>query len=149
MLPTFLLLAAISLVPVDEAGLEELLARHRGQVVVLSFWATWCGPCRDEFPGLVDLYRTHRHRGLQLLTVSMDEPEDRPAAEQFLNEQGAPSPAYIRNFQDFEKFVNVVDPGWVGVLPATFVFDREGRLRFRHYGEVTREELERELGELF
>ncbi|GAB4238079.1 MAG: TlpA disulfide reductase family protein [Acidobacteriota bacterium] len=146
---TPLLVAAISLLPVDETGLEELLARHRGQVVVLNFWATWCGPCRDEFPGLVALYQANRNRGLQLLTVSMDEPEDRVAAERFLEEQGAPSPAYIRDFQDFEKFVNVVDPEWVGVLPATFVFDRTGRLRFRHYGEVTREELEREVAELF
>ncbi|HOM98885.1 MAG TPA: TlpA disulfide reductase family protein [Acidobacteriota bacterium] len=148
MLTPALLLWAGLLHPVDEVTLPKIIAEQRGRVVVVNFWATWCGPCREEFPELVDLGRKYMDRGVVLITVSMDEPQDEEAAEAFLEAQGVDDFAYIRAFLDFERFVNAVDPEWIGVLPATFVFDREGRLRFRHYGEAGRTELETEIQEL-
>lgn len=133
---------------VDEARLPELIREHQGQVVVVNFWATWCGPCREEFPYFVELYREKRNQGLVVLTVSMDEPGDVEKAESFLKDQGAEFPSYIRGFADFEDFVNAIDPSWSGALPATFVFDRSGSLQFSRVGEITKQDLEKAVGPL-
>lgn len=132
---------AVALPSVNESSLPRLIQDYEGQVVVLNFWATWCGPCREEFPYFVALDRARRDQGLVVLTISMDEPEDAAKAEAFLEKQGAEFPSYIRGFDDFEKFVNSIDPSWMGTLPATFVFDRLGKLRFRQFGEITRQQL--------
>ena len=137
-----LVASSVALPSVDENGLPELIREHHGQVVVLNFWATWCGPCREEFPYFVDLYRSRQADGLVVLAVSMDEPEDAAKARTFLNAQGAAFPSYIRGFDDFEKFVNAIDPTWTGALPATFVYDRSGKLRFSHTGEITKQQLQ-------
>lgn len=136
-----LAVGSVGLPSVDERGLPELIRQHQGEVVVLNFWATWCGPCREEFPLFVDLDRSRRGDGLAVVTVSMDEPEDVSKAQAFLKEQGADFPSYIRGFDDFEAFVNAIDPAWTGALPATFIFDRTGKLRFRQIGEVTKAQL--------
>jgi len=132
-----------ALPPVDEDRLPELIREQQGQVVVINFWATWCGPCREELPYFVDLHRKQQDRGLVVIAISMDEPEDMEKAQRFLQEQGARFPSYIRGFRDFEDFVNAIDPSWSGALPATFIFDRSGSLQFKRVGEITRDELQK------
>ncbi len=134
-------MVAAILPKVSESDLPQVLSAHRGQVVVLNFWATWCGPCREEFPHLVRLHRELSARGLTVIAVSMDEQEDAPAAAAFLQQQGATFPSYIRGFEDFGRFVDAVDPEWSGALPSTFVFNRKGGLSRRFIGEVSWEQL--------
>ena len=92
----WLLALGAALAPVNEAGYQKLLASHRGKVVLVDFWATWCEPCRAEMPPLVKLEARLRARGFQLLTISADEPESEAAARQFLERQSAPAPAYVK-----------------------------------------------------
>jgi thiol-disulfide isomerase/thioredoxin len=115
-------------VDLDEAGWERVRARQHGRALLVNFWATWCDPCREEFPNLVRLHNTYRSHGLSVVAISMDEPESAPAIEQFLKSQGANFGSYRQHFKDFEALVNSINPRWGGGIPATFLFDREGRL---------------------
>jgi thiol-disulfide isomerase/thioredoxin len=126
----------------DETGWERLRAQQRGRVLLVNFWATWCEPCREEFPNLVRLYNTYRSHGLSVVAISMDEPESVPAIEQFLKTQGANFGSYRQHFKDFEALVNSINPRWGGGIPATFLYDREGRLVESWQGATTFEEFE-------
>ena len=106
------------------------LAQHRGKVVLFNVWATWCHPCRDEIPELRELHARYQARGLELIGVSVD---------------ADGSDDVIRSFmRDFEMAYPVWrDPGErvstqflvVGV-PATFLIDRDGILRWRKTGPI-------------
>ncbi len=116
----------ILLTPADEHGLKAVLEKSRGRVIVLNFWATWCEPCREEFPDLLKLHGNYRQKGLSLILLSMDETDQGQAVKKFLREKGVNFESYIRSKSDFEAFVNSVDPNWIGGIPATFIFDRRG-----------------------
>jgi thiol-disulfide isomerase/thioredoxin len=126
----------------DEAGWAQLKAQERGRALLVNFWATWCDPCREEFPGLVRLYKSYRSRGLSVVEISMDEPESRPAIEQFLKSQGASFGSYRQHFNDFEALVNSINPKWGGAIPATFLYDQQGRLVESWEGATTYAEFE-------
>lgn len=140
-------LAALSLPTVDESIVEQAVAPHKGKVVILNFWATWCGPCREEFPDLVRLYREHKSSTV-LVSVSLDDPEDADKAIAFLKPLGNDFPRYLRNFKDFTKFANAVDPQWMGGIPATFVFDKSGKRVYGHEGQLTYAELKQVIAPL-
>jgi thiol-disulfide isomerase/thioredoxin len=126
---------------VGEDQLLQVIGEHRGKVTVVNFWATWCGPCREEFPDLVRLYEENREKGVVVVSISMDEADEAEQAAAYLEEQKARFPAYLRGFRDFEAFVNLIDPSWSGAIPATFVFDRQGNRVYSHQGKLTYEEL--------
>jgi thiol-disulfide isomerase/thioredoxin len=131
-----------SLVALDERGFRDMLAAHRGKVLLVDFWATWCAPCRDELPKLVAIYSSYRPRGLVFAAISCDEPEQESKAAAFASQQGAPTPRYIRRAQDDDKFINAIDPKWSGALPALFLFDRAGRQALSLVGETDMRRLE-------
>ncbi len=128
--------------PLDESILQQVLKSNRGNVVLVNLWATWCAPCREEMPALVALQSKLASKGLKLITVSADEPEDEASARQFLSEQKVPSPAYIKRVENDEKFIESLDPKWSGALPASFLYDRNGRKVRAFIGEVDMKELE-------
>ena len=115
-------------VGLDEAGLERVRSQNHGRVLLINFWATWCEPCREEFPAIVQLHKTYRARGLSVVEVSMDEPESVPAVEEFLKSQRAEFGSYRQRFGDFAALVDKINPQWGGGIPASFLFDREGKL---------------------
>jgi thiol-disulfide isomerase/thioredoxin len=139
-LVSILLLTAAALPRVGEEQLLQVIGEHRGKITVVNFWATWCSPCREEFPYLVKLY-DERRGDVVVVSISMDEPDEAELAAAYLEEQNARFPAYLRGFKDFEVFANLVDPSWSGAIPATFVYDREGNRVFSHQGKLTYEEL--------
>jgi thiol-disulfide isomerase/thioredoxin len=131
-----------ALVPLDEAGLTKLLQAHKGKVVLINFWATWCAPCRAEMPQLVKMEAAMRDRGLRLITVSADEPEQESDAARFLEKTGVSAPHYIKRAKDDDRFITAVDAKWGGALPATFLYDRKGNKVRSFVGEVSLTELE-------
>ena len=115
----------------------------KARPVLINFWATWCVPCREEFPDLVAVNQKFSTRGLDFFTVSVDEPEliatDVPA---FLREMKATAiPAYILNAPDPAAAIDTIDATWTGALPATFLFDKSGKLVFKHTGRIKPAEL--------
>jgi thiol-disulfide isomerase/thioredoxin len=134
--------------PVDEAGFKQVLAGAKGKVVLVDFWATWCAPCREEMPQLVALESKLKSKGVQLITISADEPEQQKAAEQFLAKAKAQAPAYIRRAKDDDEFIRSVNPKWSGALPALFVFGKDGRLANSFIGSTPMKELEAAISKL-
>ena len=113
---------------VDAQGLAQAIAKEKGRVVLVNFWATWCVPCREEFPDLVRLAKKYRDRGLSIVGVSTDLAKDLPAVEKFLT---AARPDF-RNYRkksggDDQDFIESVDPRWGGELPFSVLYDRDGR----------------------
>lgn len=103
------------------------LDEHRGQVVLVNFWATWCPPCRAETPGLVRLANDYRSQGLEVVGISLD--EDTGAIRPFIDEYQIPYPILLPSDQ-----ANL--PLLVEALPTTLLYDRQGRIAKRYVGGV-------------
>jgi thiol-disulfide isomerase/thioredoxin len=134
-----------SVTEVDGAGLAKLLRRggaDGAKPLLVNFWATWCEPCRTEFPDLVRIDAEFRPRGLEFVVVSVDDvSEIKTGVPRFLRRMRAEMPAYLLNATDTDSAVTSVDPTWNGELPATFLYDREGKVVFKHTGIVKPVEL--------
>jgi thiol-disulfide isomerase/thioredoxin len=115
--------------PIDEKGLQELLRQSQGKVVLLNFWATWCDPCVEEFPNLTKIAREFRPRGVEVILVAIEEPEEiTRKVKPFLQAQGVTFPTYYKKTRDDEIFINTLDRNWRGAIPATFIYDANGLL---------------------
>jgi thiol-disulfide isomerase/thioredoxin len=114
------------LIPVDEASYPKTVAALKGKVVLVNFWATWCEPCREEMPELAKIARELGPKGLQLVTVSADEPEDEKIAIAFLSKSGIAAPAYLKAAKNDDKFIDSIDPKWSGALPALVLYGKNG-----------------------
>ena len=86
----------ITLHTIDPSGLRDLLAQHRGRVVLVDFWATWCQPCVEWFPHSVELQRRLAARGLSVVSLSFDDPDRQAVVQDFLKRQDA----------ELENFIN-------------------------------------------
>lgn len=111
------------IVPMTPAELAKLV-RSGGRATILNAWASWCGPCREEFPAM--LAAAKRHPGVRLVLVSADFDEQLPDARAFLVSHGVTDTTYLKVGGDRE-FIDAVDPSWSGALPATLVLDASGR----------------------
>ncbi len=102
-------------------GTRFALAEQSGNVVILNFWATWCTPCRAEMPALEAYYAKHRAEGLQLIAISMDNPNDEAKVREVMKAFTFPA-AMARD-------ANIKGYGRIWRIPLTFVIDRKGILR--------------------
>jgi thiol-disulfide isomerase/thioredoxin len=132
----------------DEAIFSRALADHKGKLVLFDFWATWCEPCRAELPELAKLEQRWKSRGLVLVTVSADEPDQEAAAAAFLEKCGVAPPAYVKHVANDEDFINSIDTKWSGALPALFLYDRAGQRVASFIGETDIADVERALRKL-
>jgi thiol-disulfide isomerase/thioredoxin len=131
-----LLPAQSKLMPVNEASFAKMVATHKGKIVLVDFWATWCVPCRAEMPQLVKLSEKLRARGFDLITVSADAPEQEQAALKLLAQNAVGAPFYLKKVDDDDKFYNSVDAKWSGEMPAMFIYDRSGKKVRSFLGET-------------
>src|SRR5207245_6246467 len=119
------------IVQIDHDVLKKLLQRDAKETrpLMLNFWATWCDPCREEFPDLVRIDADYRTKGLNFVAVSLDDVADiKTTVPQFLKEMKASMPVVLLNVNDPEPAIRVVDPAWDGQLPATFLYDKQGKV---------------------
>ena len=112
----------------DLDGKAYDLTAHRGKVVLVNFWATWCEPCRDEMPALGRLQKKLGPGQFVVLAVNADEPESR--IRKFLEQVPLGFPVLLDPERKAGKAWNA------RVLPASFVIDREGRIRYTAVGEL-------------
>ena len=135
---------AIDVREIDLDGLKKIIARDPNdkRPLLLNFWATWCDPCREEFPDLVKLNGDYKDKDLNFIAVSLDDITDiKSEVPKFLNQMKATMPVVLLNVKDPEPAIKVVDSTWDGQLPATFLYDREGKVVFRHFGKIKPDEL--------
>ena len=126
----------------DTEKLKTLLTEQRERPLLVNFWATWCDPCRDEFPDLVKIDHDYRPHALDFVTISLDDfSEIKTEVPKFLDLMKATMPAYLLNVNDPEPAINMVDQRWRGDLPATFLYNGKGEVVYKHIGRVNVAEL--------
>ena len=102
------------------------LSEFRGDVVMVNFWATWCGPCRQEMPLLDELYSRYQRVGFNLLGVNID--DDSRRAMQMVEELGVNFPVLFDARKEVSKLYEVE------AMPVTVIIDRQGTVRYVHHG---------------
>ncbi len=125
----------------DADGKTVRLSDYKGKVVLLNFWATWCGPCKIEIPWFGELEQKYRDRGFAVLGVSMDE-EGWDVVKPFTAELHVNYRVLLGNDETAQLY------GGVDSLPTTFVIDQEGRIVSVHLGLVSKSNYEDEIEQL-
>ena len=136
----------IVVAPINLEALKGLITQQREHPLLINFWATYCDPCREEFPDLVKIDKDYRPRALEFITISLDDVTDiKTSVPKFLGSMKATMPAYLLDVSDPEPAIDLVDPRWQGSLPATFLYNDKGEMVYRHIGRVKPEELRAEI----
>jgi peroxiredoxin len=117
------------------------LASYKGKVVLLNFWATWCGPCKVEIPWFIEFQKTYQAQGFTVLGVSMDE-DGWSVVNPYVASQKVNYPIVLGNEQ-----VNMLYGG-IEALPTTLLIGRDGRVAYLHAGLITRSEYLKEITQL-
>jgi cytochrome c biogenesis protein CcmG/thiol:disulfide interchange protein DsbE len=125
----------------DADGKTVRLSDYKGKVVLLDFFATWCGPCKIEIPWFMQFERRHRDRGFSVLGVSMDD-EGWEVVKPFLARLGVNYRVVIGDDATAQAY------GGVEALPTTFLIDRDGRVAAKHVGVTSRSDFEDDIEEL-
>lgn len=122
----------------DATGEVVKLSGLKGKVVLLNFWATWCGPCKIEIPWFMDFQKTYKDRDFAVIGVSMDE-DGWDAVKPYVEEKKMNYRVVIGNDQISQLF------GSIESLPTTLVIDREGRIASMHVGLVSKSTYQKEI----
>lgn len=110
----------------SNSGKNIRLSELKGQVVLVNFWASWCGPCRQEMPKLEDLYQKYNKLGFTILGINVE--EDATKANQIIAKGGISFPILYDNQNSVSKLYNV------SAMPSTVIIDRNGNQRAVHLG---------------
>jgi len=108
------------------AGDQGALSQYKGQVVMVNFWATWCGPCRQEMPLLDQIYKKYKPAGFTLIGVSVD--KEAPAVKELLARKPVSFPILLDPANQVSKAYHV------GEMPSSVIIDRKGQIRYIHRG---------------
>ena len=119
----------------DVDGKTVQLSEYRGKVVLLDFFATWCGPCKIEIPWFIEMERKNKDKGFAVLGVSMDD-EGWEIVKPFLAQMGVNYRVVIGNDSTGQLY------GGVDALPTTFLIDKQGRIAAVHQGLASKREFE-------
>lgn len=126
---------APTITKIDEVELKKLLI-PRGKPLLVNFWATWCDPCREEFPELVKMYADYKGR-IDFLTISLDDLADiNTEVPKFLIDMKSSMPAYLLKTDDEDAAMRSVSANWAGGLPFTILFDPDGSTAYFRQGKI-------------
>lgn len=129
---------------VRESSPERILnyaKELKSPLLLVNFWASWCEPCKEEFPHILNLRKKYAEKGLQVVFISVDDRDDRSAAETFLRDQGVDFPSFIKGKQPM-SFVSKIFPQWSGAVPASIIFDKDMKIVEAWEGDASFEEFE-------
>jgi thiol-disulfide isomerase/thioredoxin len=130
---------------IDAQGFQKIVEKYRGKPLLVNFWATWCEPCRDEYPMLNELAKQYAPQGLQVVGVSMDDDGDLILMRRFLARYKPIFPNYRKIAGAEAAFRQSVLPGWTGSMPVSVFYAKDGRQVAHFIGEKSREQYEEEI----
>jgi len=140
---------AVSPVPAVTENVMQSLEAYRGKVVILDFWATWCGPCRMEIPGFISLQNKYRNQGLEIIGVSIDpiaprgNPAGAPAVAPFMQSTGINYTIWMVNTPGALRGYDVSQG-----IPTTYVIDRKGQIVKTYIGAKPESVFEKDINSL-
>jgi len=123
--------------------LKGLRKNSTGKLLLVNFWATWCGPCVKELPEFQTMYRMYRHRKFDLVTVSANYPDAKEGVTQELAQQHASSTNLLFGSMDIYSLMAAFDPDWNDALPYTVLINPDGQVVYRHQGDIDPLEIRR------
>lgn len=123
---------------IDAQGYQKLVQQYRGKPLVVTFWATWCEPCRDEYPMLNELAKQYAPQGLKVVGVNLDDEGDIILMRRFIARYKPIFPNYRKKPGEEGPFRDAVLPGWNGSLPASFFYSKDGQRVGQFVGERDR-----------
>ena len=112
--------------PLTATQFDEVLEAHRGVVTLVNLWATWCAPCLREIPELLELEAHFADRGFRLIAVSLDDVDAADKIREFRDRWFPELRTYHNQTQDWYQLIESLDPEWIGILPTSFLIDRDG-----------------------
>ncbi|HKD49805.1 MAG TPA: TlpA disulfide reductase family protein [Candidatus Acidoferrum sp.] len=128
---------------IDAQAYQKLVQQYRGKPLLVNFWATWCEPCRDEYPMLNELAKLYAPKGLKVVGINMDQDGDLILMRRFIARYKPIFPNYRRNQTEPEEpFRLAVLPGWSGSLPISIFYGKDGQPVGSFVGEKNREAYE-------
>jgi len=127
----------------DGQALSKLRQNGSGKLRLVNFWATWCGPCITEFPDLVKINRSFRHRAFELFTVSANFPDEKKDVLAFLQKNQASNQNLLFADTDKYKLMAAFDPEWNGALPYTMLLGPKGEVLYQMQGPIDPLEVKR------
>lgn len=127
--------------------LNKLIKERKEKPLFLNLWATWCVPCREEFPSINKL--AEEFKDVEFIGISIDSPEEvETKIIPFLASQKAKFVSFVNGFEGDEELINLLDKNWNGALPATFIYDRSGKKISFLEGKKSYEEFKKEIEEV-
>jgi thiol-disulfide isomerase/thioredoxin len=127
---------------IDAQGYQKLLEQYRGKPLLVTFWATWCEPCRAEYPMLSELAKQYAPQGLKVVGVNLDDDGDIILTRRFIARYKPFFPNYRKKPGSEKAFVQAVLPSWNGAIPASFFYAPDGRQIGHFLGEANQERYE-------
>lgn len=140
----------VKVTQIDEIALKDLIKRDSedAKPLLVNFWATWCDPCREEFPDLVKLYAEYKGK-IDLITISLDDlAEIKRDVPKFLAQMKAEMPSYLLKALDDEAAIASVSKSWQGGLPFTILFNEKGETVYFIQGKFKTELLRAEIDKI-
>ncbi|MEJ7711217.1 MAG: redoxin domain-containing protein [Pyrinomonadaceae bacterium] len=127
----------------DADALKALRQNNSGKLRLVNLWATWCGPCRTEFPELVTINRTYRHRAFEFVSIAANFPDEKKEVLAFLQQQQASNRNLLFADTDKYKMMEAFDPEWNNAVPYTMLIGQSGEVLYKVQGPVDSLELRR------
>lgn len=129
-------LPAQSILTLDKNGIASLIEQRSGKILVLNIWATWCQPCKEEFPDLNTLADSLQNKNAEVIALSVDYPDEidtkiRP----FLKSVRSRLKVFVADVENQDEIFSLFKSDWSGAIPATFIFDESGKERTAMIGK--------------